>query len=183
MAFSSTKATRLHHGQGRRGSSLEASPTLMLSCGHAEWVQQWEVSCFARQQPPHAAPGPSMPTPEGQSGPKECCGKGLLPSFNSPGHSGLPRCATSKAGDSSPLSSLNHKYLAVDGQLAGTVPTPGCQIHPAVPMTHRPSAALPTCCHPLLSSGLAGKGPGATGREERSHSEILKLFSNNIFAS
>lgn len=182
MAFSSAEATHRHHGQGRRGPSLEAS-TLMLSCGHDEWVRQWEVSCFAAQQPPRAAPGPSIPMPEGQYVPKQFYGKCLLPFSDSPGHSCLPRCAASKAGDSTPLSSLSHKYLAVAGQLAGTVLTPGCQIHPAVPMTHRPSLALPTCCRPLPSPGPAGKGPGAGGREERSHSEILKQFSNNTSAS
>lgn len=78
-----------------------------------------------------------------------------------PQHGCLPLCDTAEEGDSSPLSSLGHKYLAAAGQLAGTGPTPACQICPAVPVTHHPSAALLTCCRQLLSPGPAGNGPGA----------------------
>jgi len=51
------------------------------------------------------------------------------------------------------------------GQLAGTGPAPACQLRPAVRVTRHPSAALRFSCRLSLSPRLAGKGPGAGGRE------------------
>lgn len=162
-------------GHGRRGPPAEACParTVALSCGHAG---RFGSACGAAGGHPlcRAAAAASSPGTLGAPASGADC-PGLSPGIVAgrvcclppapPRHSCLPRCAPSEEGDSSPLSSLSHKYLGAAGQLAGTGPTPVCQIRPAVPVTHRPSAALLTCCRQLLFLGPAGKGAGAGGRE------------------
>lgn len=100
-----------------------------------------------------------------------------------PRHGRLPCCAPSEEGESSPLSSLGHKYLAAARQLAGTGPTPACQIRPAVPVTHHPSPALLTCCRQLLSLGPARKGPGAGWREGATAKFSNNALPPNLFPS
>lgn len=180
MAFSNAETTCLLHGCCQRGSPVEAFPVLVVTLEHDHARLVWQCLQGCCRSPNLQASSHDV-KPQGPLCPKDLCGGSFLPSSHSAQHSCLSHCAASEEQDSSPLSSLGHKYLGVAGQPAGTGPTPACQIHPAVPVTIHPSAAPLSCCRQLLSLGRAKGRAGASRREGAKATFSDKVLPPNCF--